>query len=256
MGVQALGYLDERYPARLRELSDAPPLLYVAGDAAILARERLVAVVGTREPTRIGEHLARELTGALAAAGWGIVSGLAKGIDTVAHTAAFEHGAPTIAVMGGGLDRIYPPENQGLAAEIAEQGGALLSEHPPDARASRRGLIARDRLQSALSVAVLLVESELEGGAMHTARFAACQGRPLLCPTPQERGGAGSAGVRTLLESPARELCARVPAWKRSQALCARLGTLPLAREVGHDDVEGLLGAVEAAACRSSRRKP
>ena len=104
--VHELTLSDERYPDRLRNLSDPPPLLYVRGDVELLARERLVAVIGTREPTVFGISAAQELTGVLADGGWGIVSGLARGIDTIAHRTALEHGTPTIAVMGGGLDRI------------------------------------------------------------------------------------------------------------------------------------------------------
>jgi DNA processing protein len=245
-GVQLVTFFDERYPDRLRNLSDPPPLLYVCGDVELLAHERLVAVVGTREPTLFGTSAAENLTGALADGGWGIVSGLAKGIDTIAHRTALDHGAPTIAVMGGGLDSVYPVENKGLAARIIEEGGALISEQPFGEQPRPQYLIARDRLQSGLSVAVVVAQSGVKSGTMHTARFAALQGRPLFCPVPRNENGA-SEGLRVLLERPARELCSILPAWSSAKALCSRLGDQPLARPVSRDALEEFVQAVELA---------
>ncbi len=244
--VHELPFSDERYPDRLRGLSDPPPLLYVRGDVELLARERLVAIVGTREPTVFGISAAESLTGALADGGWGIVSGLAKGIDTIAHRTALEHGAPTIAVMGGGLDSVYPAENKGLAARIVDQGGALISEQPFGERARPQHLVARDRLQSGLSVAVVVAQSGVRSGTMHTARFAAGQGRSLFCPVPRNENGA-SEGLRVLLEKPARELCSILPAWRGAKALCERLGDQPLAHPVTREGLEEFVQAVEQA---------
>jgi DNA processing protein len=242
--VHELTLSDEHYPDRLRNLSDPPSVLYVRGDVELLARERLVAVVGTREPTIFGTSAAQELTGALADDGWGIVSGLAKGIDTIAHRTALEHGAPTIAVMGGGLDRIYPVENKGLAAQIIDSGGALISEQPRGEQARPQHLIARDRLQSGLSVAVVVAQSGVRSGTMYTVRFAAAQGRPVFCPVPHNENSA-SEGLRVLLERPARELCSILPAWRGAKAMCERLGDQPLARPVTRDGLEEFVGAVE-----------
>jgi DNA protecting protein DprA len=240
---------DPRYPDRLRRLADAPPALHLRGDAALLTRRRLVAVVGTREPTAFGLSATHALTGALADGGWGIVSGLAPGIDTIAHRVALERRVPTIAVIGGGLDHIHPPANGPLARRIVEEGGALISEQPDGERAQPRHLIARDRLQSALSLAVLIAQSDLRSGTMHTARFAAAQGRPLFCVVPDDEDDAGaSEGLRVLLERPARELCSLLPAWREASALCARLGERPLAHPVRLDDLDGFVRAVEAAA--------
>jgi len=250
--VHELTLSDERYPDRLRELSDPPKSLYVLGDVELLARERLVAVVGTREPTVFGTSAAEELTGALADGGWGIVSGLARGIDTIAHRTALEHGAPTIAVMGGGLDRIYPAENKGLAAQIVEEGGALISEQPFGEQARPQHLIARDRLQSGLSVAVVVAQSGLRGGTMHTVRFAAAQGRPVFCPVPHGENSA-SEGLRVLLERPASDLHSILPAWRGAKALCERLGDQPLARPVTREGLEELVQAVEMTSATSSR---
>jgi DNA processing protein len=245
-GVSVLAFFDERYPDRLRDLPDPPPVLYVRGDAGLLASERLVAVVGTREPTRFGTTAAAQLTRALAEAGWGIVSGLAKGIDTISHLTALDSSAPTLAVMGGGLDRIYPAENKGLAARILDAGGVLVSEQPFGAQPRPQNLIARDRLQSGLSVAVLVAQCGLASGTMHTARFAAGQGRPLFCPVPQSENGA-SDGLRALLERPASELCSILPAWRNSKTLCARLGQRPLARPIRKDGVPEFVADVALA---------
>jgi DNA processing protein len=245
-GVTVLTFFDERYPDRLRDLPDPPPVLYVRGDVALLARERLAAVVGTREPTRFGTTAATELTRALADGGWGIVSGLAKGIDTISHLTALKHDAPTIAVMGGGLDRVYPAENQPLAARILAAGATLISEQPFGAQPRPQNLIARDRLQSGLSVAVLIAQCGLSSGTMHTARFAAGQGRPLFCPVPHSENGAND-GLRALLERPARELCAILPAWRNAKTLCARLGERPLARPIDRGSVPQFLRELSLA---------
>ncbi len=244
--IELLSFFDERYPNRLRELSDPPPLLYVRGDADLLAGEKLVAVVGTRDPTAAGVAAAEALTAVLAEDDWSIVSGLARGIDTVAHRAAVERRTPTIAVLGGGLDRIYPAENKGLAARILDTGGALISEQPCDEPPRPHHLVARDRLQSGLSVAVVVAQTGLSGGTMHTARFAASQGRALFCVAPPDASCA-SEGLRVLLERPARELCSTLTAWRNARALCARLGDRPLAHPVSRESLADFVGAVELA---------
>jgi DNA processing protein len=150
--------------------------------------------------------------------------------------------------MGGGLDRIYPAENESLAARIVECGGALISEQPFGAPALPPRLVARDRLQSGLSVAVVIAQTGLDSGTMHTARFAAAQGRALLCPPASAHDKSdASAGLQVLLERPARELCSILPAWKRAEALCARLGDRPLARALDLDDLVGFVESVELA---------
>ncbi len=252
--IELLTFFDERYPERLRELADPPPLIYVRGDAQLLAREQSVAVVGTREPTTCGVSAAEELTGAAAEAGWGIVSGLAKGIDTIAHRTAIEREAPTIAVMGGGLDRIYPAANKGLATRILETGGTLISEQPPDEHARPHHLVARDRLQSGLSVAVVVAQSGVRSGTMHTVRFAATQGRAVFCAIPCD-GSSASEGLRALLERPARELCSILPAWRDASSLCARLGDRPVAHAASSENLAELLAVAELARQRSARER-
>jgi DNA processing protein len=244
--IELLTFFDERYPDRLRELADPPPLIYVRGEAQLLARKNSVAVVGTREPTTCGAAAAGKLTAAAAEVGWSIVSGLARGIDTIAHRTAIEHEAPTIAVMGGGLDRIYPAENKSLATRILEAGGTLISEQPPGERARPHHLVARDRLQSGLSVAVVVAQSGVRSGTMHTARFAAAQGRAIFCAIPCDESDA-SEGQRVLLEYPARELCSILPAWHGASALCTRLGDRPLAHATSSESLTEQLRVAELA---------
>jgi DNA processing protein len=244
--IAVLGFFDERYPQRLRAIHDPPPLLFVRGSIAVLTDDRLAAVVGTREPTSFGCSAAEELTITLASARWGVVSGLARGIDTVAHSVALKHDAPTVAIMAGGLDRIYPKENTELASAIVDRGGALVAEVPPGVPPHRSSFIARNRLQTGLSVAVIVAQTGLQGGTMHTVLHAAAQGRPLFCPLPRSKH-VQSAGLWVLLNHPARELCTELPAWRHAQRLCERLGTEPLAQAVSRSHLDEFLDWLEFA---------
>jgi DNA processing protein len=243
-GVHVLSFFDERYPARLRTIHQPPPLLFVQGSIEALDELRSVAVIGTREPTSFGVSAVEEITKALAAASWLVVSGLAKGIDTLAHGAALEHRTKTIAVMGGGLDRIYPAENRKLAAAIVDHGGALLSEQPFGVRPRAGNLIARDRLQSGLAAAVVVMQTGVRGGSMHTVRYAANQRRPVFAPVPHTTHEQNE-GLELLLSLPAAKLCSRLPAWKDAAALCVRLGERPLARPIVKGELDELLDALE-----------
>lgn len=243
-GVHVITFFDKSYPPRLTQLADPPPILYVHGNVDLIHRERLVAVVGTREPSRFGVTAATEIVECVGRAGWGIVSGLARGIDTIAHRAALETGAPTIAILGNGLDRTYPKANTELAEAIVASGGAIASELPFGAPPSPRNLIARDRLQSGMSVALVVAQSGIRGGAMHTARFAVEQGRPLFCPLPHDENGK-SEGLRVLLDRPGRELPALVPAWRAARTLSMGLGDRPVARPIERGTLDVFLEDLE-----------
>lgn len=190
---------EQFYPPRLRDIPVAPSRLFVRGRAEVLASHGLVAVVGSRGASSKGLAIARELSAQIAAAGAGIVSGLAEGIDAAAHEAALAGGAETIAVLGGGLDEISPPCNRPLAEQVLAAGGALISEQPPETPTLTRYLVARNRLISGMAAAVLIVECELRSGTMHTARFAAEQGHPIFVPPPGRIGEEGE-GMRLLRE--------------------------------------------------------
>jgi DNA processing protein len=244
--IRVLGFFDEDYPQCIMTIHDPPPVLFVRGSIDVLLDERLVAVVGTRGPTRFGREATVQLASALASAGWGIVSGLARGVDTLAHTVALEREVSTVAVMAGGLDSIYPPDNTKLASAIVDSGGALIAEVAPGVRPRRSHFVARDRLQPALAVAVVVAQTGIEGGTMHTVRYAAAEGKPVFCARPVS-AHEQSAGLSVLLDAPARDLCDRLPAWADARRLCMRLDSKPLARGVGRDDVEKLLDGLEFA---------
>jgi DNA processing protein len=166
---------DERYPAQLKTLSDAPPLLYVRGDTDYLNRPQL-AIVGTRNPTASGRNTAKEFAHHLADAGITITSGLASGIDGASHEGALLGLAGTVAVVAHGLDIVYPARHQQLAQSISEHG-AVISEMPIGAQPTRGSFPRRNRLISALALGTLVVEAAQKSGSLITARCALEQNR-------------------------------------------------------------------------------
>ena len=174
-GHRLLAPDDDAYPALLAELPDRPDHLYIDGDPAALTLPCL-AIVGSRNPTRGGERNAFEFARHLASRGFCIVSGLAAGIDTAAHRGALAAGNATIAVLGHGIDGVYPAGNRELAREIAA-GGALVSEFPLGMAPRRESFPQRNRLISGLSLGTLVVEAARRSGSLITARLAAEQGR-------------------------------------------------------------------------------
>ncbi len=173
--VRAITWDDAAYPARLREIDDAPPLLYIRGE--LMAQDELaVAVVGTRRPTPYGRQVAEEMSYQLAGNLVTVVSGLARGIDGIAHRAALQAGGRTLAVLACGLDMVYPPEHKKLASEIAERG-ALISEQPLGSQPRGDFFPRRNRILSGMSLGVLVVEGDVKSGALITANFANDQGR-------------------------------------------------------------------------------
>ena len=170
----------KHFPRRLKTLPYRPELLHLAGTWDWLDLVPCVAIVGSRQASPWGSRTAYEVACGIAGRGWGVVSGLALGIDTAAHRGALSRTGRTGATLPCGLERIYPPENLGLAAEMIDGGGFLMSEYPAYTEAAAKHFLARDRLQSALATAVLVIETEATGGTMHTARFAIEQRRPLL----------------------------------------------------------------------------
>jgi DNA processing protein len=167
---------DPRYPALLGELTDAPPLLFVAGDVALLERPQL-AIVGSRRASRPGLDTAHAFSRSLAGGGFVITSGLALGIDGAAHQGALEAGGATLAVLGTGLQCIYPQRHKALAGRIVAEGGALVSELPLDSPPQASNFPRRNRIISGLSLGVLVVEASPSSGSLITARLAAEQGR-------------------------------------------------------------------------------
>jgi DNA processing protein len=191
-GITILTQADADYPAALREAYDAPLLLYVWGK--LEPRDRhAIAVVGSRRATHYGRQATKKLTYQLAAAGFTIVSGLARGIDTAAHEAALA--APegrTLAVIGSGLGQLYPPENLALAQKIADGRGAVISEFPIDTAPDKQTFPMRNRIVAALSRALLVAESPEWSGSLITANLASEYGRPIYAiPGPIDKPTSG-----------------------------------------------------------------
>lgn len=186
---------DADYPSLLKELYDPPIGLYWQGQ--YIVDRPCVAIVGTRRATLYGRSVAKRFAGELARMGFCIVSGMARGTDTAAHEGALEVGGKTVAVCGGGLDIIYPPENLDLYKEIVAKG-AVASEFCFGRRVDRQTFPMRNRIVSGMSEAVIVVESDAAGGSMITARFAGEQGRQLLV-VPGRIDQASSAGCHQLI---------------------------------------------------------
>jgi DNA processing protein len=178
VGLRVIGFWEEDYPAHLAQLDDSPPLLFVKGDPEVL-RNPGVAVVGTRNPTSYGRRVAEELGDALARAGVSLISGGALGIDGIAHKASLKAGGKTVAVLGSGHMNPSPSSHIDLFIRIAESGGAVVSEFRPSATPEPGHFPRRNRIISGLSWAVVVVEGDVDSGAMITAQWALEQGRDI-----------------------------------------------------------------------------
>ncbi|TWT91114.1 hypothetical protein Mal64_15130 [Pseudobythopirellula maris] len=201
LGIEPVVDSDPRYPASLREIPDPPAVLYVRG-VLEPADQMAVAVVGTRRPTRYGERATAWVAESLARAGLVVVSGLARGVDGVAHRAALGAGVRTIAVMAGGLHEIYPPEHRRLADEVAAQG-ALVTESPPGTPPMSGSFPQRNRIISGLSLGVVVVEAAGRSGALITARHATEQGREVFA-MPGPFDSPQSVGCHRLIQDGAK----------------------------------------------------
>ena len=200
-GVRVINWHHPMYPPRLREIHDPPPILYLHGDV-LQEDERSVAVVGTRNSTSYGREVTSALARDLARSGVTIVSGLARGIDAIAHRAALDAGGRTIAVFGSGLDIVYPSEHTRLAREIAESG-ALVSEHPLGARPHASHFPRRNRLISGMTLGTLVVEAGERSGALLTVRCALEQDREVFC-VPGSIFSPVSQGTNALIQEGAK----------------------------------------------------
>ena len=184
-GVEVVTLDDGRYPARLRAIEHPPPVLFIRGDGSGLDASHVVAIVGTRRPTERGRMVAARIAGIVASTGALVVSGLAVGIDGAAHSAAIHAGGITAAVLGSGHDRLFPAVHRGLAAEIVEGGGALISEFWPTTPPTKVTFPRRNRVISGLADATIVVEAGERSGPLITAKWALEQGRQLyLVPGP------------------------------------------------------------------------
>lgn len=203
-GWHILSIMDPAYPRKLREISDAPLVLYLWGQLPPVDEALSIGVVGTRDAGQYGLQHSYNIAAELAAAGCCIVSGGAAGVDTAALEGALDQGMPVIAVVAGGLDRLYPAQNEALFHRIARQG-CVLTEYLPGMGCMRHQFLARNRLISGLSDGVLLTEAPERSGAMSTARHAAKQARPVFAlPGPVNNGCFG--GCHALIRGQAAVL--------------------------------------------------
>lgn len=181
--VFAVPFGSADYPDQLGELNDPPAFLFCRGDMSLLKAYKSIAVVGTRHNTPLGEVIARKTVEFFTQKGFCIVSGLAFGIDAIAHRAALEHRGKTVAVLVD-VTNVSPSQNRTLAEQIVESGGLLVAENPPGSKVIPALFAKRDRIQSGLSLAVFAVETAIDGGTMHAVRAAGELGRPVFVPDP------------------------------------------------------------------------
>jgi DNA processing protein len=200
-GVSVIVERQRKYPPRLRHLYDPPPILFAIGDLSLM-RAPAVAVVGTREHSEYGRSVAETLAGRLAQAGVVVVSGMARGIDRIAHEAALEAGGPTIGVLGCGLDVAYPPEHERLQEVVAREG-LLLSEFLPGEPPLQHNFPKRNRVIAALSLGVIVVEAGIKSGTLITVDHALDLGREVFA-VPGPIGRVTSMGTNELIRDGAR----------------------------------------------------
>ncbi len=222
-GVGTLTWEDEAYPSLLQEIPQSPPVLFVRGSAEPQF-EQALAVVGTRRVTAYGREVCEQFCGAVARAGVAIVSGLARGIDSIAHRVAVDEGAPTVAVLAGGIDGIYPKENAGLAERVMAHG-CVLSEYPPGVKTRADYFPRRNRIISGLARATLVIEAGMTSGALHTAHHALEQNREVFA-TPGSVFSQQSAGANRLIRESAAKLVGS------AEELCEELNLLSLGTQL------------------------
>jgi DNA processing protein len=198
-GIRTITIEENDYPSSLKQIPNPPKILYYRG--TIKKYEPLISIVGTRKCSSYGRQITFDIAGKLSDAGFVVVSGLAPGIDTFAHTSAVKRNKRTIAVLGTGLDEefIYPKENIELSRKIVENGGCLISEYPPQTKAASFTFPRRNRIIAGLSPATLVIESNQTGGAMITASYALSYKRKLFA-VPGDIYSPTSAGPHKLIK--------------------------------------------------------
>lgn len=200
--IEIISIEDKEYPSLLKQIYDAPISLYIRGDKSILNNNAL-AIIGCRECTDYGRNITKSLAYYIAKNKITIVSGLAKGIDGIAHKGALLAGEKTIAVLGNGLDTIYPAENMALAKEILQKGGAIISEYPLGERPQRQNFPERNRIVSGMSKGVIVVEAKKKSGTLITVDFALEQGRDVFV-VPGNINSETSEGTNDLIKQGAK----------------------------------------------------
>lgn len=225
-GVDLISILETEYPSRLKEIHAPPPLLWIKGNRELL-QQICFAVVGTRAPSVYGKKMTRLFSEGLARMGFVIVSGLAKGVDTEAHKTALEISGQTIAVLGSGVNWIYPTANRTLAKEMLERGGLLISEFPPGTAPAREHFPIRNRTVSGMSVGVLVTESAKKGGSMITAATAREQQREVFA-IPHPLQVTSGSGCNQLIRMQTAKLVQSFEDIIEELAIDIPMGTIPV----------------------------
>lgn len=179
--IKVISYTDHLYPDLYKKISTPPVFLYCKGNLELLQHDKSIAVIGTRECSDIGYKIAKKTASFFSKKGFNIVSGLAIGIDTAGHEGALEAGGVTTAILVD-VEKIYPKQNRELAERILRNDGLLIAENKPGFYSGKGAFVSRDRLQSALSLAIFPIETDIKGGTMHTVKFAKEQDRLIFCP--------------------------------------------------------------------------
>lgn len=185
LGIKSICILDDNFPNCLKEIKDPPVIIYYKGNINCINNKKTVAIVGSRNATIHGIKVSERLGELFAKDDYIVVSGLAKGIDEAAHLGCLKVKGKTIAVLPSGLDNIYPASNKKLAEDILNNNGCIISEYQVGIKLFKNHFIERDRLQSAISRAVIVVETTITGGTMHTANYALEQNKILACYKPK-----------------------------------------------------------------------
>ena len=262
-GGKVVTLKDGDYPTRLKDIYDPPALLYLRGELRI-EDELAVAIVGSRKTSAYGREVTEKIGEDLARHGVTVVSGMARGIDSVAHKGALQGGGRTIAVLGCGLDVIYPPENRNLFYQIIERG-AILSEFPMGSPPEGGHFPRRNRIISGLSIGVVIVQASAESGSLITAGFALEQGREVFA-VPGNVGAEGSRGTNQLIKEGAKLVESSedileeiLPQWRREGATAQKGDPAVLSLTEPEKTLYGLLGETPShidAIIRESRLDP
>ena len=219
LGIKMFTYLDENFPCGLlNSISetgkpDVPVLLHCLGNVDLLEKSSLT-IIGTRRPNEAGVKAAKFFASEYAIHGINIISGLAVGCDSIAHESALSVGGTTTAVLAGGLDNIYPKENEGLADRILSNSGLLLSENPVFTQTNKYNLVARDRIQAALGNATLVIQTSINGGTMHAAKATLAAEKPLFVVDYKDNSADVVQGNLALKSSGAHEISSS--SWKEN----------------------------------------
>ncbi len=201
-GIDIISKQDKEYPETLKNIYDPPVSLYVRGNQEILNNDS-IAIIGCRDCTQYGKNVAKELAYNISKKEINIVSGLAKGIDAIAHTGAILGKGKTIAVLGNGLDTIYPKENMQLATQILKKGGAIISEYPLGEKPEKQNFPERNRIVSGMSKGIIVVEAKEKSGTLITVDHALEQGRDVFV-VPGNISSETSKGTNELIKQGAK----------------------------------------------------